>query len=253
MNMAIIRSVKETQSQTVRWLLLGAITGLVFIPVAFSTDLWVATRVNDQSIPGDIRAILNRAESFAHLVGVGFILLTIGVAAPHLRRQIKAILWMLACVGVAVFSIKISLIRVRPRGGAAAEFDSVWETFQGISPTISKFDFSQITNSNLQSFPSGHTATAVTLAVGLSLVYPRAKYVFLLLALLAGSQRISSSAHYLSDVVAGTVLALTLCAILLRTPFFGNAFFGTNSSPLKSTPKNPTSPDQQDRVGKSAS
>jgi hypothetical protein len=92
MNMAIIRSVKETQSQTVRWLLLGAITGLVFIPVAFSTDLWIATRVNDQSIPGDIRAILNRAESFAHLVGVGFILLTIGVAAPHLRRQIKAII-----------------------------------------------------------------------------------------------------------------------------------------------------------------
>src|SRR5207253_2508454 len=57
-----------------------------------------------------------------------------------------------------------------------------------------------------QSFPSAHTATTVGLAIGLSFLYPRGKWLFVALSVLAGIQRMQSQSHYLSDVLAGAVI-----------------------------------------------
>jgi undecaprenyl-diphosphatase len=60
-----------------------------------------------------------------------------------------------------------------------------------------------------QSFPSAHTATATGLAIACAKLYPRASWFFVLLVCLCGLQRLESSAHFLSDVLAGAALGVT--------------------------------------------
>jgi membrane-associated phospholipid phosphatase len=80
---------------------------------------------------------------------------------------------------------------------------STWETF-GSPFTKSWFDES------VRSFPSGHTATAVAMAIGLSYVYPRGRAVFFFMAILASLQRLFSGAHFASDILTGLTITLAL-------------------------------------------
>ena len=69
-------------------------------------------------------------------------------------------------------------------------------------------------DSELQSFPSGHTATAVGLALALSSLYPRGRVLFAMLAVLAASQRILFDHHFLSDTLAGAGIACIVAAVI---------------------------------------
>ena len=66
-----------------------------------------------------------------------------------------------------------------------------------------------------QSFPSGHMATAVGLAWGLSALYPRGRWLFATLAIFVGCQRLDEGSHYLSDLVFGAAVGSLVAAILL--------------------------------------
>ena len=76
----------------------------------------------------------------------------------------------------------------------------------------------------LQSFPSGHTATAVGLTVGLIRLYPHGRHLFVALAVLAASQRMAASAHYLSDTVAGAAIGLFFAAVVCDARFGGKVY-----------------------------
>ena len=56
------------------------------------------------------------------------------------------------------------------------------------------------------SFPSGHTTTAFAALVALGIVFPRARLVLCVYALLIAASRVVVSAHYPSDVIAGAAL-----------------------------------------------
>jgi membrane-associated phospholipid phosphatase len=58
-----------------------------------------------------------------------------------------------------------------------------------------------------QSFPSGHTAAAVGLALGLCWVYPKGRLLFPLLAMLVACERINDGAHFLSDTLCGAAVS----------------------------------------------
>jgi len=71
---------------------------------------------------------------------------------------------------------------------------------------------------SFNSFPSGHTVTAFTLAV-LFTYWCRGKawgIVFLLIAVLVGYSRMYLSEHFFEDVVAGSVIGFVLTVIWLR-------------------------------------
>ncbi|HJP62112.1 MAG TPA: phosphatase PAP2 family protein [Mucilaginibacter sp.] len=71
---------------------------------------------------------------------------------------------------------------------------------------------------SFNSFPSGHTVTAFTLAVLLT-YWCRGKawgIVFLLIAVLVGYSRMYLSEHFFEDVVAGSVIGFVLTVIWLR-------------------------------------
>ena len=76
----------------------------------------------------------------------------------------------------------------------------------------------------IQSFPSGHTATAVGLAFGLAWLYPRGRWLFAVFALLAAAQRVGSSAHYVSDTLAAAAMASVVAGVCLSERGSGRWF-----------------------------
>lgn len=59
------------------------------------------------------------------------------------------------------------------------------------------------------SFPSGHTSAATAMALLLAVYIPRFRWIFAILALIVGAERIVTNAHWLSDVIGGVAIGLT--------------------------------------------
>jgi membrane-associated phospholipid phosphatase len=66
------------------------------------------------------------------------------------------------------------------------------------------------TQSDFWSFPSGHTANAVAVALALSMIWPRCRALAAIFAALVAASRIVITAHYVSDVVMGAFLAFAI-------------------------------------------
>jgi undecaprenyl-diphosphatase len=68
------------------------------------------------------------------------------------------------------------------------------------------------------SFPSGHVTTACAAAVAIGALWPRARLVMWLYALLIAVSRVIVTAHHPSDVLAGAVCGV-IGAVLVRNWF----------------------------------
>ena len=77
------------------------------------------------------------------------------------------------------------------------------------------------TASRWGSFPSAHTTAAFALASGLAWFYPRARALFICLALITGTQRVLHDAHYLSDAIAGMGIGVCVMRSSLAGRFAG--------------------------------
>jgi membrane-associated phospholipid phosphatase len=69
------------------------------------------------------------------------------------------------------------------------------------------------------SFPSGHSATAMSAALTLSLIFPRYRPGFFAAALLIAASRVVLDQHFLSDVVAGSMLGIVTVVLLYQRYF----------------------------------
>jgi membrane-associated phospholipid phosphatase len=65
-------------------------------------------------------------------------------------------------------------------------------------------------NANFHSFPSGHTNTAIALALGISLLIPRWRAGLLTVAGIVGFSRVVVNAHFVTDVIGGAALAVLM-------------------------------------------
>ena len=167
-------------------------------------------RVEDKW-PGDLVRLFNMSEVFGHGLGVLLILLSVFVLDPKHRRAVPRLALAAYGSGLTVNCIKLLIARWRPHS-----FDfsggSVWDTFGG-------FMVFGAGGGRMQSFPSAHAATAVGLAIALTWLYPRGRWLFALFALLVAFQRIQSGAHFPSDTLFGAAigcLVATLCINHLR-------------------------------------
>jgi lipid A 4'-phosphatase len=66
------------------------------------------------------------------------------------------------------------------------------------------------TQADYWSFPSGHTANAVAIALALTMIWPRYRALYGVFAALVAASRIVITAHYVSDVVMGAFLAFVI-------------------------------------------
>jgi membrane-associated phospholipid phosphatase len=70
------------------------------------------------------------------------------------------------------------------------------------------------------SFPSGHTASAFAFAAAVTADLPRLAFPLYALATAVGYTRVHTGVHYPSDVMAGTVLGLTVGTVVRTTTKF---------------------------------
>jgi membrane-associated phospholipid phosphatase len=118
--------------------------------------------------------------------------------------------------GLTVDLLKLCVARVRPRH--VSDFHgAVFDTFSGAFPGISA-------GSEMQSWPSGHTAVAVGFCLALSAIFPKGRWLFRVLAALVALQRIESGAHFLSDALFAAAIAYAVFAIVFGRGPIGRWF-----------------------------
>ena len=120
-------------------------------------------------------------------------------AARIWRNKSLFVLSALVVSGLATMALKGVIGRARP----------------GIAGINDNLAFSHFTHSsNWASFPSGHTTTAVALALSLGLIFPRARAGLLGIAALVGLSRIVLGVHWFSDTLAGGLVAYLVVGLL---------------------------------------
>ncbi|WP_354061957.1 phosphatase PAP2 family protein [Devosia sp. 2618] len=82
--------------------------------------------------------------------------------------------------------------------------------------TYGAFSFQHVLNDwQFQSFPSGHTTTAIALAFVIGFLWPRFFLLFLAIGVVVGISRVPVGMHYPTDVFAGLIVGM-LGAYLVR-------------------------------------
>lgn len=190
----------------------GMAIGLLWLDVPISS--WA----RDAGMPGDLRTAVRLSEAFSHGYGALVILLICGWIVRFGKRDWMLSLSLVYLPGLIVNLVKVTVVRRRPGSLLDAFPEHGFESFVGVRPWLSELDLPLI-DRTLQSFPSGHTATAVGLAICLSAYFPRGRYWFGGLALLAALQRIDSLAHFPSDTAAGAATACIVGYLLLSRGF----------------------------------
>jgi len=143
------------------------------------------------------KSLVRLSEAFAYGGTVGLIILLAAVLDPRGWRVVPRL--AITAFGAGLLADAGKLLVARERPSLADASGPILDTFVGWLPLFQG-------NHRLQSFPSGHTATAVGLAVALSTLYPRGRWLFAAIAALSGFQRIESESHFLSDVLVGAAI-----------------------------------------------
>lgn len=145
-------------------------------------------------------------ESFANGLGALAFILAAFQLAPKRRWAIPRVIAIVVGAALAADLVKLLVTRDRPY-----HFDfsgGVWTTFG------QWFSLANVESVH-QSLPSGHTATAVGLAIALTWHYPRGWWLFSVLVFLAACQRLQCSAHYLSDVLFAAAVGSAVAVVCL--------------------------------------
>lgn len=189
------------------WLAGGLVLAIAAAGVS-SLDLGARQWIQSLGLRGDLERVIKLMEIFAHGTGLLVTLALIWTLAPDYRLRLPRLLAAYGLAGLTVNLIKVLVPRLRPSAGPEASLPAGWGNWEYLS----------------QSFPSGHSAAAVALALSLALLFPRGRVVFLILATLACLQRIIFDAHWPSDVLAGAAIGVWAVAVVYRTAWADQLF-----------------------------
>lgn len=187
--------------QTIVWLV-----GLVPLYLVFflfldrPIDRWVHVAVADTGVKslGTALSYLSHGPFVAIALTLGFIagIVGVGLNAGKNRPWTAGVFYVcISCAAAQMIGegLKFVLARARPD----LLFDSGAYGF---------YFFSDV--HNLNSTPSGHTLRIFALMTALALLFPRRRYLFLVLAVLVSLSRVVVTAHYPSDVFFGAFIGI---------------------------------------------
>jgi membrane-associated phospholipid phosphatase len=172
---------------TIAILAVGSLCSYLFV------DESLRSWLQPSSLPGDLKALFNYLSAFGHGAGCLIAILLILNFDFERRRGIWLVLGSTIIAGTVTAIVKVLVQRARPFYEAS-----------GADLTINE----ALSNNAMHSFPSGHTATAFSLALAISILYPRAQKLMLTLAAITALQRVVSQSHYVSDIFAGMVVGI---------------------------------------------
>jgi membrane-associated phospholipid phosphatase len=178
------------------------IAGALLVIAALAGDQFVTNQLTAESV----RGVLERVIGVLLSAGPWVLIPAILAAFPNRWRLCAGFLTpVLVSTGLLHLS-KWAIGRARPRLGLGA------------------FHFAPFGGAEYcDSFPSGHAVSTGAIALLLGIYFPRARWVFYTLALLIGLERVVTNWHFLSDVLAGFVLAGLVvygCVRLLGPGFY---------------------------------
>jgi len=186
------------------WMLVGVLVlvGLAALVVDHQVSHWC----NTCQLPGDLQAPIDWAEVFGHGAGVAILLLVVWVLDPARRWAIARLAVTAYGAGLVADVVKLMVARARPR---AFDFDrGVLESFGRLFPWGAG-------GSDFQSLPSAHVAVAVGLALGLAWLYPRGRWLFLVMAAMVAAQRVTHCSHFCSDAFFGAAVGCAVAILCL--------------------------------------
>jgi membrane-associated phospholipid phosphatase len=209
--------------QQIRAMLL--IMGLLLALVSAVMSGWDANLSflsSNWPLPGDLRKAIDLSEVFGHGAGATAILVSIYLIATNRRSVIGVAILITLLSGLAANGLKICFVKIRPYAQGTIQVITSEDQAAVDAPSSVELVSASFWDARQRSFPSGHAATAWGLAIGLSLVFPRGWPLFTCFACLASLQRLTSGAHFASDVLAGAGIAFLSAAILLSIPALRN-------------------------------
>lgn len=157
----------------------------------------------------DIARELMMLEQWGQWICSVLVILAVGMLDPRGRRRALAIALGCLCTVLLTYLLKDLCGRSRP----LVFHDGSWHWG---GPAMGF-----VQGSSWGSFPSAHTTGAFALSVGLSWFYPRARGLFMGLAIITMVQRVLHSAHFLSDVLAGMGIAVLMTRWTFRLKLAG--------------------------------
>lgn len=202
-------------------LLLATIMSAALVPVSTLFDVSISRWFLQQNLPGDFVKSIELAEFYSHGIGVLFIILLAFRMAPQRRWCLPRLATLAFGAGAVAELVKAFVLRSRPSNLnlEIASYDAAWRwTFDWSLEHVAAF------SSGVRSFPSGHAAIATGLSIGLCLMFPRGRLIFLLFLALAMLQRLACFAHFTSDLMGGLALGLIWTYICLSPHLLGALF-----------------------------
>ena len=153
-------------------------------------ERWIVTWTGGENSRGLVWYCANTLSDLGHGFLLGSLLFTMWIQGMKRARLQEALLWLLL-VGLLCTLLKYMVGRVRPFGAG------------------------------LHSWPSGHSASAFSMALFLATgVRKPWAVLFVLLGVLVGVARVFHLRHFPSDVLGGFSLALFLGPLVRRVPLF---------------------------------
>ncbi|MBF0568532.1 MAG: phosphatase PAP2 family protein [Nitrospirae bacterium] len=194
-----------SSGRLVRQLASLAIFIAILVVFSLGADKWTIDSIKLFLLEhGTLNIILRKIDPICNFLYHGATQITAAfilfITGKYLYRPLyrvgRMFFYTLCASGLTVQIIKHLVGRARPR---------ITDSFIAIGPSL---------HVDYDSFPSGHTALAFSIACILSSYFKRYSVIFYSFAVLAGFDRVKAGSHFPSDVIAGAFVGMAVTKLL---------------------------------------
>ena len=187
------------------WKLLVGLLAVAAVMILVDEPL--STVLRAVTVPGDVDQELRFFQQFGQMGSI--LLMTVLVwclEPPAIRRTLLDFGLAVAITSILALVIKMLTGRVRPAFGSPNEFLGPWWIQENLAVTWSQGG----------SMPSSHVAAGAVMSTWLWIVFPKIRWVGVVLLMLVGVARVRFGSHWPSDVPLGAMLGIVIAWLCIN-------------------------------------